>query len=579
MKQNRSFSILYPGDTAVTYKVLSPTACHDLGLDTLVQSMTSDNSERTLLLDILSHMTADPRVAAYRTEIFSDILRLPKLREQLLGLFDRLEFIRNFGSMHKDSDERVGIWHLLHRTDELSDYIECIETMRTALADTDLHAEGLLAFHSYIDELYDEAGFAEMKADIAELKQKSANIQSVTLGINVNERFEAVSVGLVSVNDKPFKKSGIVSSFADKLSAKDKIQKGSDWNGDMHYQQIEKLHDSAVTDFISGLVGMQTAQSNPFMDAHSRSTLVNVPQGDGVANSTYYLDTILGKMLDSLVKKLRDTLSKYADIAIVNISELIPEFLYYIRFAEFIEAQTAKGYTFCAADLLDDTDCSMQANGFYNLKLAISLASPAELVPNDLIFDTDHAVYLLTGANRGGKTTVTQAVGLLFALAQGGIHVPAEKFAYRPVDCIYTHFPADEDKTMDLGRLGEECKRFKELYAACTKDSLLLLNETFSTTSFEEGYFIARDSVRAMLDKQVRAIYNTHMHKLAAEAPAMNEGRNGAKAASLIVLSEQGKRSFKIAAAAPEGFSYAKDIAEKYGVTYEMLTSAQNSDT
>ena len=572
MKQNRTFSILFPSGSDTVCKELSPTACHDLGLDTLVQNITADSGERTLLLNILSHITADTKTAAYRTEIFSDIFRLPKPREQLLGLFDRLEFIRSFGSMHKDSDERIGIWHLLHRTDELSDYIQCIETMRTALADTDLHAEGLLAFRDYLDELYDEAGFSEMKADIADLKQRSANIQSVTLGINVNERFEAVSVGLVSVNDKPFKKSGIVSNFADKLSARDKIQKGSDWNGDMHYQQIEHLHDSAVTKFMEGLIGMQTAQSNPFIDAHTRSTLVNIPQGDGVANSTYYLDTILGKMLDSLVKKLRDTLSKYADIAIINISQLVPEFLYYIRFAEFIEAQTAKGYSFCAAQLLEDADCTMQAEGFYNLKLALSLSSPAELVPNDLIFDTDHAVYLLTGANRGGKTTVTQAVGLLFALAQGGIHVPAVKFAYRPVDCIYTHFPADEDKTMDLGRLGEECKRFKELYNVCTKDSLLLLNETFSTTSFEEGYYIARDSVKAMLDKQVRAIYNTHMHKLAAEAPAINEGRTGAKAASLIVMSEQGKRSFKIAAAAPEGFSYAKDIAEKYGVTYEMLT-------
>ena len=64
-------------------------------------------------------------------------------------------------------------------------------------------------------------------------------------------------------------------------------------------------------------------------------------------------------------------------------------------------------------------------------------------------------------------------------MAQGGIYVPGDSFEYVPVDCIYTHFPADEDKTLDLGRLGEECKRFREIYSAATQKSLLLLNETF----------------------------------------------------------------------------------------------------
>ena len=106
---------------------------------------------------------------------------------------------------------------------------------------------------------------------------------------------------------------------------------------------------------------------------------------------------------------------------------------------------------------------------------------------------------------------------------------------------------------------------------ASTKNSLLLLNETFSTTSFEEGYYIARDAVLALLQKNVRVIYNTHMHKLGLDAEEFSKGF-AKKAASLIVKSDGGKRSFKLAIAPPEGSSYAADIAKKYGVTYEMLT-------
>ena len=126
---------------------------------------------------------------------------------------------------------------------------------------------------------------------------------------------------------------------------------------------------------------------------------------------------------------------------------------------------------------------------------------------------------------------------------------------------------------MDLGRLGEECVRFKEIYFSCTKDSLLLLNETFSTTSFEEGFYIAKDSVRALLKKQVRTIYNTHMHKLAADVNEINKESCGIKVSSLIMKNDGGKRSFKVEVACPEGMSYARDIAEKYGITYEMLIS------
>ena len=234
-----------------------------------------------------------------------------------------------------------------------------------------------------------------------------------------------------------------------------------------------------------------------------------------------------------------------------------------------------KGFKFCKAQLTDDEGVSMDAKDLYNLKLAMNLRSSEDIVYNALSFDNDHTIYILTGANRGGKTTITQAVGLMFVLAQGGIFVPASSFVYKPVDCIYTHFPADEDKTMDLGRLGEECVRFKSIYSECTSDSLLLLNETFSTTSFEEGFYIAKDSVKALLKKQVRVIYNTHMHKLAADVDEINMESEGVKASSLIMKSDNGKRSFKVEVASPEGLSYAKDIAEKYGVTYEMLIKSK----
>ena len=574
MEIKRKYSILYPNFGGSEYNTLSETTFHDLALDVLCQKVGNNYKESAMIKNVISEMTRSPRVAQFRQKVFCDILKSPDLRAQMVKIFDKFEFIRNYGVNHLKADEKVGIWHLMRRMDELSDYISCVEAIQECLSKNSITSEGLKGLKKHVDELYHDANFAEMKADIATLKEHSSVVKSVTIGININERFEATELGLISINNKQFKKSGIVSNFADALTAKSKIQDGTEWNGNMHFHPVEGVKEEFLGNIMSkggkvGLVQMTgVAGGNAAAD-----TLAKIGKNDGMANSTFYLSDVANKMLDSLVKKLRDTLKKYTDVVVLDISHIIPEFVYYIRFAEFIEKCIADGYSFCEANVLSGENSLMKARGFYNLKLAVSGCEMKDIVTNKLDFDKEHMIYILTGANRGGKTTVTQAVGLLYVLAQGGIFVPATSFEYKPVDCVYTHFPADEDKTLDLGRLGEECIRFKESFDLCTKDSLCLLNESFSTTSFEEGYYIAKDSVKALQKKSVRTIYNTHMYKLGNDIEELNRENTDAQISSLIVRSENGNRSFEIEVAPPEGRSYARDIAEKYGVTYEMLTS------
>lgn len=330
------------------------------------------------------------------------------------------------------------------------------------------------------------------------------------------------------------------------------------------------------------------------------ATLMTVPENEeSIRSLPDYMNDIANRMLKRTVRHLRSVLNKYSMVTVTSITSLMPELIYYVRWAEYIEKLEAEDYHFAKPEV---SNSAMDARGIYNLKLAaLDNCRVSDIVTNDLDFLPEHRIYILTGANRGGKTTITQAVGQLYFLAQGGISVPADSFHFQPVDGIFTHFPADEDKTMELGRLGEECRRFRSIFEGATERSLLLLNETFFTTSFEEGYYIARDAVRAMLHKGCRVIYNTHMHKLAREIdeinreyagdtpPAAAASSAGAealphraassadadvspyRAASLVVESEEGVRSYRVKLAPPEGLSHASDIAKKYGVTYEDL--------
>ena len=570
----REFSILYPDDPSARYRSLSDTGCHDLGLPKICEKLTPKPNERAMILNILRTMTASKETAAYRIGVFRDICRSKEMRDRMLELLNQISFLNDYGSFKKEQSHEIGLWDLLHRFDELRDYIRSVEAIRECLLAANPESDGLLGLKDYVEAVYQASLFSELKNDIASLGADTDHLKSITVGINLNSRFEVESIGLISVNKKEFKSSGILKNFSRAFSTEDPIRDDNEWDGETRFIPAGGSKGelaASVGKFATFTALSRQPILGPIL---ATSTIANVPEKDSAAYTSFYFDREISKLLGHLTRKLERTLSKYISFSINSITDLIPEFLYYVRWAEFLEKKKEEGFRFSTPCVTDGQNgCRMKARDLYNLFLAVSGEIRADdIVPNDLDFDTDHTIYLLTGANRGGKTTFTQAVGLCYVLAQGGISTPAGTFEFTPVDCIYTHYPADEDKTLDLGRLGEECRRFRDLYRDSTDESLLLLNETFSTTSFEEGYYIAKDAVRALMNKGVRTIYNTHMHKLAAETEEFNKDAQGARTASLVAHTDEGVRSFRVTVAPPEGRSYARDIAEKYGVTYDMLT-------
>ena len=560
-------SILFPRQEEVTYREIPENSWHDLGLDALAEKVAAQPQEVQMIRRVMMSLTPDPQVAAFRADVFEDILDHPDIREKMLKLLEKVKMFYDYGVVNRHDGDESGIWDLMHRLEEYHDYILTVEAIRECLAGKGLRSEGLRNLRETVERIYEDQGFAALRRDVEEMRVAASDIRSLTVGINLNDRFEAVSLGLVSVNAKPFTRSGLLKNFLAAVTPKDEIRPEADWNGSyaMYPAAAEQGMLSSAGQFIESSVILR----NPM----AAMSLARIPEADGSGNVPRQMDSAATMLTSRIARKLRSMLAKYLNISVREMAELIPEFVFYTRWAEFIEKRRAEGWLFCKPEVLDGTGpARMEAEGLYNLKL-ISAEKPETVTLNNLSFDREKRVYILTGANRGGKTTVTQAAGQLFLLAQSGVYVPGKRFRYDPADTVLTHFPADEDKTLDLGRLGEECRRFRDLFVLCTGKSLLLLNETFSTTSFEEGYFIAADAVRAILDKDTRTIYNTHMHKLAQDLDTViNTGKAEGKAVSLVAETKEGKHSFRVVIAPPEGQSFARDIAEKYGVTYEMLS-------
>ena len=65
-----------------------------------------------------------------------------------------------------------------------------------------------------------------------------------------------------------------------------------------------------------------------------------------------------------------------------------------------------------------------------------------------------------------------------------------------------------------------------------------------------------------------------HLHDLAASVDAINAAalpKGGVRIDNLVAAIEKGSRSFKILRERPDGKSYARDIADKYGLSLDKI--------
>lgn len=560
----KKFSLLYPDDREYKVTVLDEAACNDLSFDFLLDALTKEKAERQIIKRTLSQMVSDENVIKYRIDIFDDLLRHPKMCEILENLLTQLNDLWELKRMQKDT-EVSAIWGLINRLREVNDYIQCITQMKLAMDEADLKSDGLKQLYAMVTEIYNGSGFPQLKQDIDETFAKAQKLKSVTVGVNLDNLLRPKEAGVVSLNDAEFTHTGLLKNFMNFAAKKSsELHEGTELDS-------MSFHPAAASKKTS-LTGMSISNVAELSTLQIESSLTG---GDPFSAA---MEKSVSNILKKIVKDIRDVLRKYIDISGYSLTSISPELIFYIRWASLIRKIQKLNLPICKPQVIPINQRVLQTDGLYNIKLAIKAVNgeKIDIITNALDFNDERRIYILTGPNRGGKTTFTQAVGLMYLLAQHGIFVPASEFWFSPCDTIYTHFPADENKTVDLGRLGEESVRLSEIMQNSTENTLILMNETLATTNVEEGVYLARDIVRFMCHLGVRAIYNTHMHDLARNLDKFNsEAMIKSRAESLVTGIENGKRSFHVQILPPQNASYARDIAIKYGITFEQLKESR----
>lgn len=552
------FSLLWPASHAHTagHTPLDPNSARDLELSRTIGGLATRDEHRSSIERVLYDLCTDPDVIRYRQDIFDDLLHHPDLvarLDQLLPALDSLAHHR----VRVVKDPTV-LHEVTWRASELETIVDSIQGLNEIFArlGDGLTSAGLRQLRDSVVATAADPSFQHLVQALPDLLIQLRLSASVTIGVNLDHNLRPVEATLLAVNDRKFSASSLLTKLLGRSTAA--------WEG------VAPLHSAARSVPGEALPALAAPgqEVNPLM----------VP-----------LFRDLAMVLEKACRPVADALQRYAGINGDFLVNLRRDLSFYLGGVHLVERLRAAGLPMCRPELAPVEARVCEAEDAFNLNLALHFGRSgddhdlvARIVRNDVQLGPAGRIVILTGPNQGGKTTYLQTIGLLHVLAQAGLYVPARRARISPVDGIYTHYPLGEQSERGTGRFGDEARRLGEIFARATGDSLVLLNESLSSTSAGESLYLAQDLVRILRLMGTRAVFATHLHELAANAGALNAGTAGDSRVVSMVSSpireeELGEgvqavpRSYKVTVGPPMGRSYATEIATRFGVSYEQL--------
>lgn len=258
------------------------------------------------------------------------------------------------------------------------------------------------------------------------------------------------------------------------------------------------------------------------------------------------------------INRVANALAQSADHIMVFFHGLRTELAFYVACLNLREKLTSIGkLSICLPIPAPVGEGLRRMHGVYDLCLALQIGH--SVVANQIDVDGKSLV-LVTGANRGGKSSFLRSIGLAQIMMQSGMFVAAEYFEAELCTGLFTHYKRKEDATMKSGKLDEELARMSAIIDRLKPNALVLFNESFASTNEREGSEIARQIVCALLDKHIKVYFVTHFYDFA-HWLFKNKRDEGLFLRAQRL--EDGSRTFKLIEGEPLGTSYGEDLYRK----------------
>jgi hypothetical protein len=480
-------------------------AFQDLNLDQVVASIVGTPGD-----DIASLFHVPLRTSAsieFRHEVFRDLQRadvMATVRRFVAStqtIETHLDLVSSIGSRYA----REGAF-----IEAALVYIEAVETFDSALGGLDLESRGMTALRSYV------AGYAasdRFAALIADTNRVAEGLTSVRYTLVINGRRATVG----RYQDQADYGEQVEETFARFTRGETRrfTNKLREWTDLGHVEE-------RILDLVARLY------PRPF---HA---------------------------LDDYFEKHRDCL----DAILVGFSR---DVRFYIAVLDFIEPIERAGLHFCYPEIVDRMGDTRAVEAF-DLALADRLVRTRnDVVTNDFSLAASERIVVVTGPNQGGKTTFARMFGQLHHLAALGCPVPGTEATLPLCDRVLTHFEREEHLENLRGKLADDLVRVRDVLERATGDSVLIMNETLSSTALADARFLGEKLLQRIIELDTRCVYVTFVDELASLDERIVSMVGGIDPAAESI------RTYKISRRPADGRAYAMALADRYELTYEKL--------
>jgi DNA mismatch repair protein MutS len=436
-------------------------------------------------------------------------LEVPELFERIQAFAEKMQEVRS----HLRAVEEA--YYRLHKQGWLLDaaeiYCSAIRELTADLTEVELRSRGFLEFRQYVSSYVGSESFVALAVDTERVKSdlRSVKYCVVIRGLEVTVR---------------------------------KYQDEIDYSAEIE-RTFSKFRQDDVKDY-----------------------LIRYSEFTGMGHVEVQIAELVAKLHPEIFSFYDRYWLKYQDFVDPVLQRFDREVQFYISYLRYIGRLRAAGLPFCYPTVGRQRK-EIYGDGVFDLVLAAKLtAEGAAVVPNDFYLEGDKRVLVVSGPNQGGKTTFARTLGQLHYLASLGCPVPGSKAQLFLCDRILTHFEKEEAAIENLrGKLQDDLVRMHRVLQQATPDSVVLINEIFSSTALEDAVFLAAEIMRRIVALDCLCVCVTFLDEVAALGPSV------VSMVSTVVPENPALRTFKLIRRPADGRAYAIAIAEKHRLTYRCL--------
>lgn len=491
---------------SVKNELAAPDFFTDLNLDQIVKAITTGKEEYNLMPYFYVSLHNEDDVI-HRQEIMKDLEEAKVLHDLKVFAASMQEVRKNLVETKKQYHERqIERWFV----DAVNIYANAVMKLSDDLSAGVVKSHGLKVFRHFLKEYCLSKRFTTLSAETKQIEKELASI-----------RYKILIKGLRVEVDRYTK----IPDYGTKI-------KGI----------FERFSQGAVKKY--------------------RFKFSTLPQ----------MNQVEEMILDLVAKIYHDTFSKlalfygqYKDFFDAAIVQFDREIQFYISYHEYISKFKKIDLQFCYPKVSKQNK-EINIDETFDLALADKLqSSDTKPVVNDFYLKDGERVIVVTGPNQGGKTTFSRTFGQLHYLASLGLPVPGSNARLYLPDRIFSHYERMEKMANLRGKLQDDLIRLHEIIEAATPESIILINEIFTSTTLQDAIALSRKIASAIANLDALCVWVTFID----EVSTLN--KKTVSMVSTVNPNNPVERTFKIIRQPANGLAFARSIAQKYQLTYDLL--------